>query len=78
VGVVLPGYVATEGFPHEDLLARRATRRLVSTPEKVAGAIVKAAGGRAEVSVPRPFGLVPKLRVLAPGLWRRLAMGVRR
>jgi uncharacterized protein len=79
VGVVFPGFVATEGFPQLELLERRATRRLVSTPEKVARAIVKAgSGGRAEVSVPRPYGLVPKLRMLAPRLWRRLATGVRR
>ena len=79
VGVVYPGFIATEGFPQEAMMARSTTRRIVSTPEKVAGAIVKAGpGGRPEISVPRPYGLIPRLRVLAPRLWRRVAGGVRR
>jgi short-subunit dehydrogenase len=79
VGVVFPGFISTEGFPQEELMARPMTRRIVSTPEKVAAAMVKAGpGGRPEVSVPRPYGLVPRLRALAPRLWRRLAGGMRR
>jgi short-subunit dehydrogenase len=48
VGLVLPGFVATEGFPQREMLSRAATRWAVSTPEKVAEAIVDAGpGGRA-------------------------------
>ena len=72
VGVVLPGFISTEGFPHERLRASARTRWVVSTPQKVAEAIVAAGpGGRREVYVPRFYGLVPKLRHLVPGLTRR-------
>ena len=72
VGLVLPGFVATEGFPQEQLMARRLTRWMVSRPEKVAEAIVAAGpGGRAERYVPRPYWLAAVARVLAPRLVRR-------
>jgi short-subunit dehydrogenase len=72
VGVVLPGFVATEGFPQKQLTRSATTRWMVSKPEKVAKAIRAAGpGGKAEVYVPRPYGLVPRLRFLAPGLVRR-------
>jgi short-subunit dehydrogenase len=72
VGVVLPGFISTEGFPHDRLRASARTRWVVSTPQKVAEAIVAAGpGGRREVYVPRFYGLVPKLRHLVPGLTRR-------
>jgi len=72
VGVVLPGFISTEGFPHDRLRANARTRWVVSTPQKVAEAIVAAGpGGRREVYVPRFYGLVPKLRHLVPGLTRR-------
>jgi uncharacterized protein len=48
------------------------TRWMVSKPEKVAQAILAAGpGGRHEVHVPKAYGLVPRLRFLAPGLVRR-------
>jgi short-subunit dehydrogenase len=73
VGLVLPGFVATEGFPQSGLVRSPATRWLVSSPERVADAIVDAGpGGRAERYAPRPYALVPALRTLAPGLWRRV------
>jgi short-subunit dehydrogenase len=76
VGLVLPGFVATEGFPQRELVQRRATRWLVSTPSKVAAAIDAAGpGGKAERYVPRAYGVVPALRVLAPGLVRRMTGG---
>jgi uncharacterized protein len=72
VGLVLPGFVATEGFPQEQLMGRRATRWMVSTPEKVAGAILAAGpGGKAERYVPRPYWLAAVARTLAPRLVRR-------
>jgi short-subunit dehydrogenase len=74
VGLVLPGFVATEGFPQRKLLGRVATRWLVSTPEKVAEAIVDAGpGGRAERYVPRPYWLIAAARTLAPALLRRIS-----
>lgn len=72
VGTVLPGFVSTEGFPQEQLTRKRHTRWMVSTPDKVADAIVRAAEGRAEVSVPRAYTLLPRLRYLFPGLVRRV------
>jgi short-subunit dehydrogenase len=74
VGLVLPGFIATEGFPAEELRAKPATRWLVSTPDKAAEAIVEAGlRGRAERYVPRPWALIPALRHVAPGLLRRFA-----
>ena len=76
VGLVLPGFIATEGFPQAELRAKPLTRRLVSTPEKGAEAIVQAGlGRRPERYVPRPYGLAAALRVLAPGLVRRVMGG---
>jgi short-subunit dehydrogenase len=76
VGLVLPGYVATEGFPQRELVESRLTRWLVSTPERVADAIVDAGpGGRAERYVPRPYWLAATARILAPRLVRRATGG---
>ena len=51
---MLPGFIKTEGFPAAELLAKPATRWIVSTPERVAEAIVDAGpGGKAERYVPR-------------------------
>jgi short-subunit dehydrogenase len=76
VGLVLPGFVKTEGFPTTELLARAATRWMVSTPEAVAEAIVEAGpGGRAERYVPRFYRIFAALRVVAPRLVRRATGG---
>jgi short-subunit dehydrogenase len=73
VGLVLPGFVSTEGFPQAELTRSARTRWIVSTPDKVADAIVRAGpGGKAEVAVPRPWGFIPRLRYGAPGIARRL------
>ena len=72
VGMVLPGFVATEGFPQRELMEKRLTRRIVSTPEKVANAVVQVGpGGKAERYVPRPYWVIAALRILAPALIRR-------
>jgi uncharacterized protein len=69
---VLPGFVSTEGFPQKQLTGSVTTRWMVSRPEKVAKAILAAGpGGKSEVYVPRPYGLLPRLRFLAPGVVRR-------
>ena len=76
VGLVLPGFVRTDGFPAAELTARRATRWLVSTDARAADAILDAGLDRvAERYVPRPWAVVPVLRALAPGLLRRLGGG---
>ena len=76
VGLVLPGFVETEGFPARELTARLATRWMVSTEDRAADAIL-AAGlrGKAEVYVPRPWRLIPILRAVTPGLVRRAGGG---
>jgi short-subunit dehydrogenase len=74
VGLVLPGFVSTEGFPQDGLRKSPLTRWIVSKPPKVADAIVDAGpGGRAERIVPRGYALFPALRVLAPWLVRRVS-----
>jgi short-subunit dehydrogenase len=76
VGLVLPGFIATEGFPQRALRDRVATRWLVSTPEKVAEAVIDAGPSRkAERYVPRYWWLAAAARVLAPGLVRRATAG---
>ncbi|MDP1847112.1 MAG: SDR family NAD(P)-dependent oxidoreductase [Solirubrobacteraceae bacterium] len=76
VGLVLPGFVATEGFPQKELVGNRKTRWLVSTPEKVADAILDAGpGGRAERYVPRAYWLGAVARIVLPGLTRRVLSG---
>ncbi len=73
VGVVLPGFVATEGFPATELRQKALTRWIVSKPESVAEAIYEAGpGGKAERYVPRPYALAAVLRIVAPGLVRRV------
>jgi uncharacterized protein len=76
VGLVLPGFIATEGFPASELTARRLTSWAVSTPERAAEAIVDAGlHGRAERYVPRPYALAGYARLLAPALMRKLSAG---
>jgi short-subunit dehydrogenase len=76
VGLVLPGFVRTEGFPARELLDSPVTRWIVSKPEVVAEAIVEAGpGGRPERYVPRGYWLAAAARILAPGLVRRATAG---
>jgi short-subunit dehydrogenase len=73
VGMVLPGFIATEGFPATELRQRALTRWVVSKPEKVAEAILEAGpGGKAERYVPRGYALAAVARILAPRLVRRV------
>jgi short-subunit dehydrogenase len=76
VGLVLPGFVETEGFPATELKAKATTRWLVSRPEVVVEAILEAGpGGRAERYVPRPYWVAAAMRILAPSLVRRATAG---
>ena len=76
VGMVLPGFVKTEGFPATELVSRASTRWLVTTPEVVAEAIMEAGpGGRAERYTPRYYWIGAAARILAPRLVRRATAG---
>jgi short-subunit dehydrogenase len=76
VGTVLPGFIATEGFPATELRQKALTRWIVSRPERVAQAIYEAGpGGKAERYVPRPYALAAIVRILAPGVVRRVLGG---
>src|SRR4051794_18569432 len=76
VGMVLPGFVATEGFPATELRERGLTRWIVSKPELVARAIVDVGlRGKAERYVPRAYALAAVARILTPRLVRRVLGG---
>jgi short-subunit dehydrogenase len=76
VGIVLPGFIATEGFPATELRAKPLTRRLVSTPDVVAEAIMAVGpGGAAERYCPRYYWLAAASRVILPSLVRRATSG---
>jgi len=76
VGLVLPGFIATEGFPATELREKALTRWIVSKPERVAEAIVDTGlRGKAERYVPRGYALAAALRILAPSLVRRALAG---
>jgi uncharacterized protein len=76
VGLVLPGFIATEGFPAAELRQKALTRWIVSKPERVAEAIVEAGpGGKPERYVPRPYALAAVLRIVTPRLVRRVLTG---
>src|SRR3954454_17360251 len=69
VGMVLPGFIKTEGFPGDELPSYLRP----ADPEIVAKAIADCAfNGKAERYVPRPYGLAAMLRINAPGLVRRV------
>lgn len=72
VGMVLPGFISTEGFPQAELTSKALTRWIVSTPEKAAEAVFEAGvGRRAERYVPRPYWIAAALRICTPRLVRR-------
>jgi short-subunit dehydrogenase len=72
VGLVMPGFIPTEGFPQRELAARRRTRWLLGTPEQAAEAIVAAGLGRKpERYVPGFYAALAALPAIAPGLLRR-------
>ena len=76
VGMVLPGFISTEGFPQAELTERAATRWAVSSPDKSAEAIVDAGlRGRPERYVPRPYWIFAALRIVLPRLVRRVLTG---
>jgi short-subunit dehydrogenase len=71
VGLVLPGWVPTEGFPAEDKLRHPIWRRFLGTDRGVAEAILDCAvHRRAERYSPRYYGIAGVVRAAAPGLVR--------
>jgi len=76
VGMVLPGFIPTEGFPATELREKALTRLILGTPEQVAEAIHEVGpGGKAERYVPRLYAVVAQLRILTPRLTRRVLGG---
>src|SRR6195952_3516214 len=76
VGMVLPGFIETEGFPATELKEKALTRWIVSKPQTVADAIYEVGpGGKAERYVPRPYALAAVSRIVAPRLVRRVLSG---
>ena len=81
VGMVLPGFIATEGFPQAELTGQAPrTRWTVSTPEKAAEAIVDAGLRRRRRSATcrGRTGSSPCLRIALPRLMRGAAQSRRR
>jgi short-subunit dehydrogenase len=72
VGLVLPGFIETPGFPARELLASPMTRWAVGRPDQAAEAIRDVARGRHERFVPRGYAVPAVLRTLAPWLVRRV------
>jgi short-subunit dehydrogenase len=76
VGLVLPGFIVTEGFPAEELRAKPLTRLIVSSPDVVAEAIMDAGpGGAPERYCPRYYWLAAAARILVPSVIRRAMAG---
>jgi short-subunit dehydrogenase len=76
VGLVLPGFVRTEGFPAKELLSKPLTKRIVAQPDLIAEAIVQTGlHGKCERYAPRFYWLPAAARLLAPALVRRLTAG---
>lgn len=74
VGLVIPGFIATEGFPQTELVDNARTRWAVSTADEVAEAIVRAGPGReSQVHVPRAWAIATAARAIAPGLIPKVA-----
>jgi short-subunit dehydrogenase len=71
VGLVLPGFVPTEGFPAEAIRQHPTWRWFIGSDRGVAEAIVDCAvHKRAERYSPRYYGLAAVVRAAAPGLVR--------
>ncbi|MGD1053513.1 MAG: SDR family NAD(P)-dependent oxidoreductase [Candidatus Dormibacteria bacterium] len=71
VGLVLPGFVPTEGFPAEGMRDHPVWRWLIGSDRGVAEAIVDCAvHRRAERYSPRYYGLAAVVRAAAPGVVR--------
>jgi short-subunit dehydrogenase len=71
VGLVLPGFIRTEGFPAKEL-----PKIMVAEAPIVADAIYAAGpGGKPERYVPRPYWIAAALRIVVPAAVRRALAG---
>ena len=78
VGLVLPGFVRTEGFPASELLGEPAHALAGGRAHVVAEAILRGRpGGQPERYIPRPYRIPAMLRIVAPALVRRGTAGGR-
>jgi short-subunit dehydrogenase len=76
VGLVLPGFVGTEGFPQAELKSSRKTRWLVTAPETIAEAIEDVIEhAKPERYAPRYYWIAVAARAVAPGLVRAVTGG---
>lgn len=76
VGLVLPGFVGTEGFPQAELKRSWKTRWLVTEPETIAAAVEDVVvNARAERYAPRYYWIAVAARAVAPGLVRAVTGG---
>lgn len=78
VGTLLPGFIATEGFPQRELLAKRTTAWLVGEPEMVADAaawLIRTR--RPERHAPPAWRIMSILAGVQPRLVARLVSGGR-
>jgi short-subunit dehydrogenase len=76
VGLVIPGFIATEGFPQTELVSHPLKRHLVGTVEQAAAAILHAGmDAKPEIYVPGFYRVFAAMRVLTPGLIRRALGG---
>ena len=67
MGLVLPGFIATEGFPQKELLAKRSMAWLVGKPEQVADAAAHLLRNRRpERHAPSPWRVATVLVALLP------------
>lgn len=75
---VLPGFAETEGFPQHDIKRNPLMRPFVTTPGRIAEAIVRAVErNRGEVTVPWfPYRLASVAQALVPGVMRRVVGNV--
>jgi uncharacterized protein len=73
VGLVMPGFIATEGFPALELVSRRATRWMVGDADAAAEAVADVGLHlRPRRYVPRGYAVAATLAAVAPGLLRRI------
>ncbi len=76
VGTIIPGFIATEGFPQRELLAKRTTAWLVGQPSAVADAAeYLLRTRRPERHAPPAWRIASLLAALAPRLMARLVAG---
>ncbi|MBJ7470101.1 MAG: SDR family NAD(P)-dependent oxidoreductase [Solirubrobacteraceae bacterium] len=74
VGVILPGFIATEGFPQKELTGSWKTSWLVGKPEHVADAAARLIRTRKpERYAPAPWKLMALLAAVAPSLMARIS-----